>query len=466
MKNTIIGLLLFFTWISTQAQNIEGTWNGVLKINDISLRIVFHIEKNGDTYSTKMDSPDQGASGIPADKTSFDGQQLVVEAAQLGMVFTGNLNGEEVVGEFKQGPTSFPLTFSRKAVEKKVEPRPQDPKDFPYKVEEVSFKNHEAKVTLAGTLTLPKDGKPKSVVILISGSGPQDRNEEVASFNHRPFLVLSDYLTRNGIGVLRYDERGVGESSGNFGAATSADFATDVVAAIDFLNFRPDLKGVKIGLAGHSEGGIIAPMVASTSKEVDFIALLAAPGMPSGDLLLLQSKLISEAEQVPTEIVEANHKILQEAYAFLVDNVDLPKEEAKKGLIKIFKSGLTGFPKEVRSQIGNEDEFVNKEAEGLLDPWFRYFIAIDPAIYLEKVNCPVFAINGTLDLQVPATENLEAIEQSLTKAGNENFVIKPMAQLNHLFQKAETGSPSEYKNIEETFNEAAMKAIASWINQQ
>lgn len=468
MKSTITSLLLIFAFNLTYAQVITGTWNGELDVNGTSLRIVFHVEKNGDTYKTLMDSPDQGAKDIPTDKTTFDGETLSVEAAQLGMSFSGKLSEEntQLIGEFKQGPATFPLTFKREVPEKKVMLRPQDPREFPYRVEEVTFENTSAKVTLAGTLTLPKEGTPKSVVVLISGSGAQNRDEEVIGINHRPFLVLSDYLTRNGIGVLRYDERGVAASTGDFSTATTADFAADTEAAVYYLSQRADLKGASIGLIGHSEGGLIAPMVASKNKAIDFIVLLAAPAIPIPELLILQSKLISEAEKVPTNIMEANHKILKEAYAFLVENPNLPKEDAQTGLVKIFRAGLKHFPESVQASITDKDTFVETEAKGLLGPWFRYFIAFNPATYLEQVTCPVLALNGTLDLQVPADENLNAIEQNLSKAGNQQFVIKRMEQLNHLFQKATTGAPSEYKMIEETFNEAAMEAIALWVQKQ
>lgn len=469
MKSLSILLLSFFCFANTTtAQDVTGTWNGALDIQGMKLRVVFHIEKTADGYSATMDSPDQGASGLPTDKVTFADGKLMMEASQLGMTYTGSLtdDGQTVRGNFEQGGMALPLDLGREAVEKaEAKPRPQDPTDFPYHQEEVKFENPAAGVTLAGTLTLPKGQKPEQVVVLVSGSGGQDRNEEVKSFNHRPFLVLSDYLTRKGIGVLRYDDRGIAESTGDHSAATSADFATDASAAIDYLAARPDLKEAKLGIAGHSEGGMIAPMVAHSNDRVDFIALLAGPGIPTDELLLLQSQLMAAAEGAPMEIVELNQQVLAQAYAFLKKEKDQPTEEVREGLAKTFREGLETFPEETKKSIGDLDQFAKDEAEGLLTPWFRYFIAFEPAGHLKKVTCPVLAINGELDLQVPPKENLSGIEAALKAGGNSNVEIVEMPGLNHLFQKAETGASSEYAKIEETFNEAAMERIAKWIRQ-
>lgn len=471
MKSLIIFIVSIFCFANALfSQNITGTWNGMLDIQGMQLRIVFHIEKTPDGYSTTMDSPDQGATGFPADATSFSDRKLTIKASALDMNYSGNLteDGQKIEGTFMQGSMAIPLELGREEMEKaEVKTRPQDPTDFPYRQEEVKFENSTSEgVTLAGTLTLPEGQNPKSVVVLVSGSGGQNRNEEVQAFNHRPFLVLSDYLTRKGIGVLRYDDRGIAESTGDHSTATSADFATDASAAVDYLANRPDLAGVKIGIAGHSEGGMIAPMVANMNDDVDFIALLAGPGIPIDELLLLQSKLIAAAEGAPMEMVELNQGVLANAYTYMKKEKDASDEEVQKGLVKVFRKGLESFPDEVKNDIGDLDQFANDEAEELLAPWFRYFISFEPSEHLQKVTCPVLAINGELDLQVPAKENLSGIEAALKAGGNTDFEIVEMPGLNHLFQKAETGATSEYAQIDETFNEAAMERIAKWIHQQ
>jgi len=273
----VVFLLAISNFIN--AQNVLGDWNGALEVQGMQLRIVFHITEDGENLKATMDSPDQGASGIPVEKVTLDGRELTIEMSSMGIKYTSTLNddGTAIDGTFNQGPMSLPLKMTREKVEKKELVRPQEPKIFGYQQEEVKFENPKGGHHLAGTLTIPSDGNFGKVVVLISGSGPQDRNEEL--MGHKPFLVLSDHLTKRGIAVLRYDDRGVAESTGTFKGATSRDFADDASAAVSFLKKRKDMAGKKIGLCGHSEGGMIAPIVASENSDVDFIVLLAGPGI-------------------------------------------------------------------------------------------------------------------------------------------------------------------------------------------
>lgn len=292
MKKLNLTLILLLAFTTMQAQNIVGDWYGTLNVQATKLHLVFHISKNAEAYSSTMDSPDQNAFGLATDGTAFSNNQLTIQAAKFGLKYTGTFKADSnnISGTFTQGPVNVPLTLSHEKPTAALPPeaRPQDPKDFPYKQEQVYFINSKAGDKLAGTLTLPA-GKVSKVVVLISGSGPQDRNEEVKQFNHRPFLVWSDWLTRQGIAVLRYDDRGIGHSTGNFNLATSADFADDAEAAVNYIKSRADLKNLSVGLMGHSEGGMIAPVVASRNKQVDFIVLLAGPGTPITELMLQQS---------------------------------------------------------------------------------------------------------------------------------------------------------------------------------
>ncbi|MEM7655540.1 MAG: alpha/beta fold hydrolase, partial [Bacteroidota bacterium] len=262
-----------------------GSWEGTLNVQGISLRVVFHVSEADGDYKSTMDSPDQQAFGIPTDATTWSDGQLQIKAGKMSMNFIGQLEGDQIVGTFQQNGMDFPLRLTRQTEEQtttppKPESRPQEPQELPYQQESVNIPVSAGGHSLGGTLTLPADGKFSQTVILISGSGPQDRDEYLPSANHRPFLVLSDHLTRQGIAVLRYDDRGVGKSTGDFAAATTADLAEDAAAAFAFLQARPDMKGKAIGLMGHSEGGMIAPMVAANHSEVAFIGLLAAPGTP------------------------------------------------------------------------------------------------------------------------------------------------------------------------------------------
>jgi pimeloyl-ACP methyl ester carboxylesterase len=445
------------------AQEITGQWNGVLKVQGTQLRLVFNVDKTDSGYSSTLDSPDQGANGIPVTITTFEDPKIKFEVKNLGIEYNGELKENEITGTFKQGGQVFPLTLSRKAVGKVETKRPQEPtKPYPYYSEDVTFQNVEANISLSGTLTLPGKEGNFPVVILISGSGPQNRDEEL--LGHKPFLVISDHLTKNGIGVLRYDDRGVGKSEGDFKTSTSADFATDVESAIAYLKTRKEINKKKIGLMGHSEGGLIAPMVASQSEDVSFIVLLAGTGLQGDKIILLQQALIAKADGTSdSDIMEAT-----DAFTKAVDMVMKSDDEQK------LKTDLTNFinklieddpSAEIPSGLTKE-EFVSAQVNEISSPWMKYFLKLDPAIALEKVKCPVLAINGEKDLQVPPKENLEAIKKALVKAGNENVTVVELANLNHLFQECETGSPKEYANIEQTFSPTALTLILDWIKAQ
>lgn len=461
MKSLLFLLLTFLISISIQAQEVAGDWNGILKVQGAQLRLVFHIEKTELGYSSKMDSPDQGAFGIPVTSTTFEDNTLKISISNARIEYEGTLEtGDKIIGVFNQAGQSFPMNLSKGEVEKEETKRPQEPqKPYPYLSEEITFENSKSEITLAGTLTLPELGDNFASVILISGSGPQNRDEEL--MGHKPFLVLSDYLTRNGIAVLRFDDRGTGESSGNFASATSVDLASDVEAAVQYLKTRKEIDQSKIGLAGHSEGGIIAPMVASTSEDVAFIILMAGTGIPGDQLLLLQQRLLGKASGMTESQLDLNDLISKRAFD-IVKNSKNPERDLSDFMIETYRS----LPK---NQIPNgmtEADFVNAQVKQMTSPWMKFFIQYDPFPTLEKVSCPVLAINGSKDLQVPAKENLEAIRSALTRGGNENVTTKELIGLNHLFQESNSGLPSEYAIIEQTFSTIAMEEILSWIREQ
>ncbi|HET6528840.1 MAG TPA: alpha/beta fold hydrolase, partial [Balneolaceae bacterium] len=288
MKRTILTTLLILTASSLYSQDVSGQWNGVLNVMGSQLKLVFHIQKTDSGYSATFDSPDQGAIGIPFTSATFDGAELRLAATNIGAVYVGMFKADSIAGTWNQGGRSFSLNLYRNAVEKEAYRRPQEPeRPYPYYEEEVSFKNEQDSLVLAGTLTLPEKSGSFPAVILISGSGPQNRNEEV--FGHKPFLVLADHLTRHGIAVLRYDDRGTAESTGNFSTATSADFATDALSAVRYLKTRSEIDAENIGLIGHSEGGSIAPMVANESDDSAFMVLLAGTAVPGKEVSFRQA---------------------------------------------------------------------------------------------------------------------------------------------------------------------------------
>lgn len=414
-------------------QELDGIWRGTLEAG-VPLRLNVRISGGSGT----MDSVDQGDLGRKIDAVSFKDKAVRLELKSIGGVYEGAMSddGAEIAGRWTQGGASLPLTL-RRAEEPFVLKRPQEPKrPFPYEEEDVEFRNGAH--TLAGTLTRPKGPGPFPAAVLISGSGPQDRDESL--MGHKPFLVLSDFLTRRGIAVLRYDDRGVGKSTGDFAAATTADFAEDARAGVDFLKERKDVG--KIGLIGHSEGGVIAPLVASTFKEVAFIVLLAGTGVPGDELLLLQTDALNRAAGL-NDAQRGMARQMNQAIYKLVKTEDDPKELERK---------LRSFP------------LAPAQRKGVLSPWFRHFVRHDPRPALRKVECPVLALIGEKDLQVPARENLAAIREALKENKDADGVELP--GLNHLFQACATGAVAEYGRIEETFNPAALKLVGDWIEKR
>jgi fermentation-respiration switch protein FrsA (DUF1100 family) len=464
MKKTLLLLIPLLAVVNVFAQEITGDWFGALKVQGIQLRLVFHIAKTDSGFSATMDSPDQGAKGIPVTEVHFADAVLKLAIPQARIEYQGSLTKEQVIeGSFKQAGQVFPLNLSRDTIGVQKTTKPQEPKlPYPYHTEDVIFKNTKANISLAGTLTLPNKEGNYPVVILISGSGPQNRDEEL--LGHKPFLVLSDHLTRNGIAVLRYDDRGTAKSEGNFQTATSADFATDVQAAVQYLLTRKEINKKQIGLIGHSEGGMIAPTVAATSKDIAFIVLLAGPGIAGGELLLLQQQLIGKASGVSDADLEKSHAANKKAFDMVAksNNLNKLKTELTSYLQQEIKKDSTSSKPEGMS----DEDFIKLQVNQIASPWMQYFIKYNPAINLEKVKCPVLAINGAKDLQVPAEVNLTAIKKALSKGGNRNVTTKELPNLNHLFQESETGAPSEYASIQQTFAPQALKEISDWILQQ
>jgi len=464
MKTTALILLISLCSLTIFGQDISGQWNGALKVQGTQLRLVFNVSKSANGLSSTMDSPDQGAKGIPTTNTSFENSILKIKIANAQIEYEGTLGTDNIIiGTFKQGGQSYPMNLSKNAIEKEKILRPQEPtKPYPYYSEDILFENKNEGFNLAGTLTLPKKDGVFPVVVLISGSGPQNRDEEI--LGHKAFLVLSDYLTKNGIAVLRYDDRGTALSKGDFKTATSADFATDVESAISYLKTRKEINKNKIGLIGHSEGGLIAPMVASKSKDVAFIVLLAGPGLQGDQLLLLQQKLIGKASGVSEEDLRKNE--IENKKAFDIVNKSPNQEQLNIDLTKFIKKRLLDNPNPQKPAQMSDEDFVKLQVEQIANPWMQYFLKYNPVPTLEKVKCPVLAINGEKDLQVPPKENLEAIKKALAKGGNKKVTTKELPNLNHLFQECETGSPDEYATIEQTFSPTALTEILNWLQVQ
>lgn len=464
MKRTIFLFFILVFSFSAFSQDITGQWNGTLNVMGSDLPVVFNIEKTDNGYTSTMDSPDQGVKGIPCDEISFLDNTLKIKIKSIRTSYEGTLKNDSIVGIFKQMMIKKPLTLSREEVEKVEMKRPQEPKPpFPYYSEEVKFVNKRDGNTLAGTLTLPRKKGKFPVVVLISGSGPQNRDEEL--LGHKPFLVIADFLTRNGFGVLRYDDRGTAQSTGDFSKATTLDLSYDAESAVEFLLGRKDVSHKKIGLIGHSEGGMIAPIVASRNQNVAYIVLLAGPGVRGDKLLLMQQRAVAVASGAPESAVSANEKLNAPLFECIINAIDTVNLRAD--LIKLLEKGVNEN-QELKSQLSDEQrsEMVKMTVSQLTSPWMINFIKYDPYPTLKKVKCPTLALNGSKDLQVPASKNLSEIKRAFKESGNDKLTAIELPNLNHLFQETTTGLPTEYGEIEQTFSPKALNEILIWLKKR
>ena len=444
-------------------KGLDGDWKATINRNGVDLRLILHIQTTDSGTSATIDSPDTMANNISVSDLTKDGDQVGYKIAIIDGVFKGTLTGPNtLVGTWDvEGEETLTVTYTR-TDEVIKRNRPQVPTEpYGYQVEEITYKNTRADdVTLSGTLTYPEGEGPFPAAILISGSGPQDRDETI--FGHQPFLVLADHLTKQGIAVLRYDDRGVGESTGDYSNANSADFATDANAAFEYLLTRSDIDHDSIGFIGHSEGGLIAPLAitdpklgANADQPIAYMVMLAGPGTSAMQISSSQRRLIAQSQGVTEEDLHEsdaiNTSILQ-----AVANATSTQDAKDK-----IRAVLTPDAMEI---LGiNELQAQNVIAQNS-SPWIRYFLGYDPADYLPQIEIPILALNGELDLQVPAPENLAGL-RALLKDNPDTTIIE-LESLNHMFQHAKTGAMGEYNDIEETFSPQAMKLISEWINQR
>jgi len=432
--------------------------------NPLSFIAVLEPSDDDDsTYRGTIDIPAQHVRGARLDDVIYEpGTRVSFSLAVPGTAkWSGEFSDEgALMCSFSQGNAHLPCSMKSISVDElaALNPkasRPQTPRGpFPYLEREVVYRNDKADIQLTGTLTVPEGPGPHPAALLITGSGTQDRDETI--FEHKPFLVLADSLTRAGVAVLRVDDRGIGGTDKGSADATSADFADDVRAGLAFLRSQPDLDAGHLGLIGHSEGGIIAPMVAADNAEVDFIVMLAGPGVSGHEILGVQVRRLAESAGIPRDQAERqaadNRAITQIVGSEDDDSIRRTKVAAEMRR----QAERDGSPSPTDAQI-------DSAMTTLGSAWFRYFLTHDPATTLERVRCPVLALNGELDVQVDAEQNLPAIGRALAKAGNQHVTIERLPHLNHLFQHAETGAVSEYATIEHTFDPAALKLVTEWV---
>ncbi|HNX66866.1 MAG TPA: alpha/beta fold hydrolase [Bacteroidales bacterium] len=469
MKKRLLFILLAtltFPVIKTAGQisdeRIVGSWIGHITASAMDVRIVFHFSTSpSDTLVATLDSPDQSVEGLKLGRVIHQDSLVLIDATNLRIQYTGVIRNDTLIdGTWKQSGKEYQLNIQKMKAPLTVN-RPQEPHPpFPYAAEEVSFMNKSENFSLAGTLTIPQGNGPFPGVVLITGSGYEDRDETV--FNHKPFLVIADYLTRRGIAVLRYDDRATAKSGGNKTNATSLNLAGDAAAAVDYLMSRPEIDHNKIGLAGHSEGSFIAAITASERNDIAFIVSLAGPGIKGEEVILRQTRDMMTASGSDTAAVNENDREMHHLFDIIKSEKD-PKNAFKKS-VQWYNTFLDskGVTDEKRKE---EMSTFTKKVLAVNSAWFRYFLTTEPSQFWRKVKCPVLALNGEKDMQVYYRDNLDGIAAALKQGGNRKVTVISLPGHNHLFQHCKTGLGTEYATIEETFSPVALEKMSDWITE-
>jgi len=461
---TLLFVITFlFSIKQSFTQSIDGAWKGGISIMGQELGITVKFESGPDSIRGTIDIPQQNAENLKLIDVNFTSPKVyfVLPAGQGQAVFDGELQGDSITGKFTQ--SGLEGTFRiLKFTDGIIEDKHNNVEHVPYKQEEVTFMNGDIK--LAGTLTIPYEKGKHPALVLITGSGPQNRDEEL--FGFKPFQIIADYMTRHGIAVLRCDDRGVGGSTGkSVDQYTTADFASDVTEAVKYLKTRSDINPNQIGLMGHSEGGIIAPIVASKSKDLAYIVLMAGTGVKGIDILQEQTKKIILASGGTEKDVKENSALLDLIYSAVKNDSgwNNVSEQLKKSLLESYDK----MTEEEKKGVKDKDEFIRTMTETQLSkfksPWMKYFMVYDPAPALGKVKCPVLLLFGDLDLQVLPSQNRKPMEEALKKGVCPEFQTIIFPKANHLFETAVTGSPEEYSTLPKEFTNGFLSSISKWI---
>ncbi len=451
-KNAAYFTILIFIIVigcsqNSSVQHVSGIWEGTVQFPGFSYRIVF-LFSNGNDMQVEVIFPDQSDKTFSAISIKFTYPDILLTFDQIKCNFKGYFKNTHLTGAWEQAGRSMPLNMEQ-VEEIASSKRPQTPQaPFPYDEQEVSYDNGD--VHIVGTLTTPKNVKEFPALILIPGVGSHERDN--IFFEHRPFFVIADFLTRNGIAVLRYDERGVGSSKGDRTQATTQDFAQDVIAGVDYLKSIHQIK--EIGLVGHSEGGTIASLIAAELPDISFVVMMGTPGLNGFEYNLQfeesMSRIMGMSEEDITERINFQKKVL----TIILD--EEYEDSAKIKLEKLYTMSHSDLPK----------DRIQATIQRFLSPWFRYNITYEPKQILQQIKCPVLALFGEKDMQVPPEGNAEAVKTALIMGGNHNFEVKEIPRVNHYFQTAQTGSPQEYRLIEETISPIVLEIIYNWIHKQ
>jgi dienelactone hydrolase len=460
---TSLFIIILFSTSSFAQHDITGYWNGGLKMLNMNIEFQLEVKKMNDSLTAFLNIPVQGLNDYKLSVFHFKNPKVYFEIpGPAGIAkFTGKLKVDSISGTLTQTGVNGSFHLGKILKQTNVTKEPINTEPLPYLEEEVKFKDRG--IMLSGTLTRPEEDKKYPAVILLAGSGPQNRDEEV--FGFKVFQKIADYLTKKGIVVLRYDKRGTGGSTGNYGEATTEDFTNDAIAAVDFIKKQPFVDEKKIGLLGHSEGGIEAPMAASISNDIAFIILMSGSGVNGGDILLEQQKMNLIIAGASGDVIKENNELQETINNALRSDKDI--ESIRKDLTAFEEKDFQNLSPEIKASIQDEDTFIKSKVQAQINafnsPWFRYYVKYDPIPALEKVKVPVLMTFGELDMQVTAAQNKSKMEEALKRGGNNNFKSIVFPKANHLYQEAKTGSPNEYADLPKEFVPGFLETIASWI---
>lgn len=459
-KTFFASACIFLFSLNIYAENISGRWHGVLNKYNERVQVSLEIKRSGNSgYTAMFNRSDWEMEDVGVTSVSFISPDFQFKIIEYAVEYSGILGGDGIIrGIFRQKSLPFNLNLTKDEIKREQEPL----KPYPYIEEDVRFENKKAGILLAGTLTIPEGKGPFPSVVLVSAMGPHNRNGEM--YGHKPFLVIADYLTKNGIAVLRYDDRGTAHSSGDFKSATTLDFAGDAEAALDYLKTRKEINVKKIGITGYGEEAAAAAIIAAEHKDISFLVLLAGTGIQGKEFILKQKKATGKAYKIKSKALKRDLRINKKAIEIALNSENIG--EIRSSIMNYTKKTYEGFkPNELPEGTGKVD-FMRMYANAYANPWMLYFLKHDPAETLKKVECPVLALGGGKDLKVNAKENLKAIKKALEEGGNKDVTVKIFSGLNYLFQKAETGLPSEYYHIEETFSPEVLSEISQWIGER
>lgn len=466
MKKQLILFAIMLAGGFAKAQTgFTGIWEG--KINaGAEVRIIFQISYDAANKPVAtMGVPGQGLRDVST-TVDIDGDSIHIGIAQFHSKYSGLLRGDSITGTFHQG-IPLPLNLNKvTSVAEKVRPQTPVP-PFPYKTEDLVYTNSDKSITYGATITIPPGKGPFPAAILLTGSGQQNRDEEI--LGHKPFAVIADHLTRKGIIVLRVDDRGMGQTTGDIFSATTRDFADDALVSLNYLLNRKEVDKSKVGLVGHSEGGMIAQLIAAERKDLSFIIMLAAPGEKTLKLMNDQNEAILTKAGLPVSYISAYLSLYNDILTTVLETDNTQAFEKVKTVVDNWTAktaanivvATTGI-KDDRSKT----EFINRFVSQLGNPWFRYFLSYDPAPTVKNISAKVLAVNGSSDIQVLSKQNLAGIEGALKKSSSKSYEIKEFPGLNHLFQECKACTVAEYSELDQTISPALLEYISSWLKKE